>query len=90
MRFTLVPLTRSQRAEAARSTGPSGYEPERREFLDHVLRAYEAPGIAELPPPKIADFLRVRYGGPNDAKRYLGPVPAIRDAFVGIQAHLFR
>ncbi len=79
-----------QRAEAARSTGLSGYEPEMREFLDYVLRAYEAHGIAELAPIKIADFLRIRYGGTNDAKRHLGPVPAIRDAFVGIQAHLFR
>jgi type I restriction enzyme, R subunit len=90
VRFTLAPLTRSQRAEAARSTGLSGYEPEMREFLDYVLRAYEAHGIAELAPVKIADFLRIRYGGTNDAKRHLGPVPAIRDAFVGIQAHLFR
>ena len=39
---------------------------------------------------KIADFLRIRYGGTDDAKRHLGPVPAIRDAFAGIQAHLFR
>ena len=90
VRFTLAPLTRSQRAEAARSTGLSGYEPEMREFLDYVLRAYETHGIAELAPIKIADFLRIKYGGTNDAKRRLGPVPAIRDAFVGIQAHLFR
>ena len=90
VRFTLAPLTRSQRAEAARSTGLSGYEPEMREFLDYVLRAYEAHGVAELAPVKIADFLRIRYGGTNDAKRRLGPVPAIRDAFVDIQAHLFR
>ena len=61
-----------------------------REFLDYVLRAYENHGIAELAPSKIADFLRIRYGGTNDAKRRLGPVPTIRDAFVGIQAHLFR
>ena len=44
VRFTLAPLTRSQRAEAARSTGLSGYEPEMREFLDYVLRAYETHG----------------------------------------------
>jgi hypothetical protein len=31
-----------------------------------------------------------RYGGTNDAKRRLGSVAAIRDAFVGIQGHLFR
>jgi len=61
-----------------------------REFLDYVLRAYEAHGIAELEPVKVADFLRIRHDGTNDAKRHLGPVPSIRDAFVGTQAHLFR
>ena len=40
-----------------------------REFLDYVLRAYETHGIAELAPIKIADFLRISYGGTNDAKR---------------------
>ena len=61
-----------------------------REFLDYVLRSYEAHGIGELEPRKIADFLRIRYGGTNDAKRKLGPVPSIRTAFIDIQGHLFR
>jgi len=52
--------------------------------------AYEKHGIDELASRKIADFLRIRYGGTNDAKRLLGPVPAIRDAFIAIQAHLYR
>lgn len=89
VRFTLAPLTRSERAEAARSTGLSGCEPEMREFLDFVLRAYEVHGVAELSPTKIVDFLRIKYGGTNDAKRHLGPVPRIRNAFVDVQAHLF-
>ena len=89
VRFTLAPLTGSQRADAARATGLSGYEPEMREFLGYVLRAYEAHGIAELAPIKIADFLRIRYGGTNDAKQHRGTVPAIRDAFVGTQVRLF-
>jgi hypothetical protein len=90
VRFTLTPLSRSDRAEAARATSLGGYETEMRAFLDFVLRSYEVHGIDELAPAKIADFLRIRYGGTNDAKRRLGPVPAIRDAFVGIQSHLFR
>jgi type I restriction enzyme, R subunit len=88
-RFTLAPLSRSERAETARSTGLGGYETEMREFLDFVLRSYEVHGI-ELAPTKSADFLRIRYGGTNDAKRRLGSVAAIRDAFVGIQGLLFR
>ncbi len=70
--------------------GLGGYEAEMREFLDYVLRAYEAHGIEELSPRKLADFLRIRYGGTNDAKRVLGSVPEIREAFIGIQKHLFR
>jgi type I restriction enzyme, R subunit len=90
IRFTLAPLSRSERADAARSRGLGGYEVEMRDFLDFVLRSYEVHGIDELAPSKIADFLRIRYGGTNDAKRRLGSVAAIREAFVGIQGHLFR
>jgi len=90
IRFTLAPLARSQRADAARTTGFSGYETEMREFLDFVLRAYETNGTDELAPTRIADFLRIRYGGTNDAKRVLGPLTDIRAAFVDIQGHLYR
>ncbi len=61
-----------------------------REFLDYVLNAYEAHGVEELAPRKIADFLRIRYGGVNDAKRVLGGVPSIGDAFIKIQSHLYQ
>lgn len=47
------------------------------------------PGVTKLAPIKLADFLRI-YGGTNDAKRHLGPFPALLDAFVDIQVHLFR
>lgn len=90
VRFTLAPLSRAERANAARAHGLGGYEREMRAFLDYVLDAYERHGEAELGSRKIADFLRIRYGGTNDAKRLLGPVPAIRDAFVAIQAHLYQ
>ena len=61
-----------------------------RAFLDHVLRAYETRGIDELESAKLADFLRIRYGGTNDPKRALGSVGDIRNAFIDIQGHLFR
>ncbi len=90
VRFELAPLARAQRVRAARSTGLSGYEREMREFLDYVLGAYERGGIRELAPNKVSDFLRIRYGGINDARRVLGDVESIRAAYVGIQGHLFR
>jgi type I restriction enzyme R subunit len=90
VRFTLAPMSRFERAGAARATGLGGYEREMRAFLDYVLEAYEKHGVDELASRKIADFLRIRYGGTNDAKRLLGPVPAIREAFIAIQAHLYQ
>lgn len=61
-----------------------------RTFLDYVLNAYETHGVAELSTRKIADFLRIRYGGTNDAKAKRGSAKDIRGAFVDIQKHLFR
>jgi type I restriction enzyme R subunit len=90
VRFTLAPLARRERADRARETGLSGYEPEMREFLDYILQAYEEHGVTELAAERIPDFLRIRYGGTSDAKRRLGSVGEIRNAFVDIQAHLFR
>jgi type I restriction enzyme R subunit len=31
----------------------------------------------------------VRYGGTNGAKRALGDIPSIKQAFMGIQEHLY-
>lgn len=90
VRFTLAPLSRHERAGTARATGLGGYQREMRAFLDYVLEAYEKHGADELASRKIADFLRIRYGGTNDAKRLLGPVPEIREAFIAIQAHLYQ
>ena len=89
VRFTLDPLSRSQRVEGAKATGLGGYEAEMREFLNYILQAYELQGVDELAPHRISDFLQIRYGGTNDAKRVLGSIPEIRGAFIGIQKHLF-
>jgi type I restriction enzyme R subunit len=90
VRFTLAPLARSQRVRSALTNGLSGYERETKSFLEYVLGNYERNGIDELASSKVADFLRIRYGGVNDAKRALGSVEGIRRAFVDIEGHLFR
>jgi type I restriction enzyme R subunit len=90
VRFTLAPRARSARVASAKETGLGGYEREMRAFLEFVLDKYQYEGIQELASGKVADFLRIRYGGVNDAKRALGSVDNIRRAFVDIQAHLFR
>jgi type I restriction enzyme R subunit len=90
VRFTLAPRARSTRVASAKETGLGGDEREMRAFLEFVLDKYQYEGIQELASGKVADFLRIRYGGVNDAKRALGSVDNIRRAFVDIQAHLFR
>ena len=90
IRFTLAPLARAERVETAKAAGMDGYEEEMREFLSYVLQSYELQGIRELEPAKLSDFLRIRYGGTNDAKRKLGSVEEIRGAFFDIQKHLFQ
>ena len=89
VKFTLVPLKRSQRASVARDVGLSGIEGEMRSFLESVLAAYEIHGVDELALSKISDFLRVRYGGTNGAKKALGAIPDIKRAFMDIQTHIY-
>ena len=89
IRFTLAPLARAERVAAAKAAGMDGYEEEMRAFLGYVLQSYEVQGIRELEPGKIGDFLRIRYGGTNDAKRKLGSIQQIRSAFFDIQKQLF-
>jgi type I restriction enzyme R subunit len=90
IRFTLAPLARADRVDSAKAAGMDGYEEEMREFLGYVLQSYEVQGIRELEPGKIGDFLRIRYGGTNDAKRKLGSIAEIRGAFFDIQRYLFQ
>ncbi len=89
VRFTLAPQLRVERAEAARSKGLPGFDGEMRSFLEAVLAAYEIHGVDELALSKISDFLKVRYGGTNGAKRALGSVSEIKNAFSDIQSHLY-
>ena len=89
VRFTLTPHKRIERAAAARSTGLVDLDGEMRAFLESVLTAYEVHGVDELALNKIGDFLKVKYGGTNEAKRALGAIPEIKQAFMDIQAHIY-
>lgn len=89
MKFTLAPKMRTERANQARALGLANVKGEMRVFLDAVLGAYEVHGVDELALSKIGDFLKVKYGGTNGAKRVLGEIPTIKRAFMDIQAHLY-
>ncbi|AGI69030.1 hypothetical protein OAN307_c35530 [Octadecabacter antarcticus 307] len=85
----MKPLQRTERADIARDVGLAEIDGEMRSFLEAVLAAYERHGVDELALSKIGDFLRVKYGGTNGAKRVLGEIPTIKKAFTDIQMHLY-
>jgi type I restriction enzyme R subunit len=60
-----------------------------RAFLEAVIAAYEVDGADELALTKIGDFLKVKYGGTNGAKRALGAIPDVKKVFMDIQAHIY-
>lgn len=90
IRFTTPPKTRTARADRVRSEDLGGSTDDMRQFLLGVLKAYEAHGETELAPAKIGDMLTARFGSFSDARKRLGDVQTIRDAFVGLQRGLYR
>jgi type I restriction enzyme R subunit len=76
--------------EAVRDEGLGDANVRMRDFLLGVLSAYELAGEAELATSKLGDFLTARYGSLADAKRALGEVANIRQAFFDIQRQIYR
>jgi type I restriction enzyme, R subunit len=90
VRFSLAPMTRHDRAEGARADGLVGHQDEMRAFLSDVLASYERGGVTELGYDKLGNFLQVRYGSTADARRRLGEMGGIRNAFRAVQKFLYR
>lgn len=87
--FALAPITRQDRADGCRVTIGSRYGEKLQTFLDFVLSQYVKEGVGELDRAKLPHLLELRYRAVNDAAAELGGVAAIRDAFIGFQAHLY-
>jgi type I restriction enzyme R subunit len=81
-------MPRLERAERAK-VHFINYNEAQREFLNFVLKQYVQAGVSELDDAKLADLLVLKYHALADAKSELGEVKAIRDTFVGFQAHLY-
>ena len=82
----LVP--RLERAETAKIHFQD-YNPKQQEFLNFVLEQYVKVGVDELDDEKLSPLLILKYKAISDAKRDLGSIPEIRNAFVGFQQHLY-
>ncbi len=90
VRFAMEPKPRAERATNARRSALPAHMGEMRDFLESVLSAYEKSGADELSLESLPALLNVKYGGLSDAKSRLGEPGAIRQAFVRIQADIYR
>jgi type I restriction enzyme R subunit len=81
-------MERTTRANSAKIHLGS-YEPKQQEFLNFVLSQYVQQGVEELDDTKIGDLLLLKYHALADAKRALGDIPTIRNAFIGFQQYLY-
>lgn len=81
-------IDRDMRAHNAR-VHLKDYSPKQQEFLNFVLKQYVNSGVYELEEEKLAQLLLLKYNALADAKRELGDIPSIRNAFIGFQSHLY-
>jgi type I restriction enzyme R subunit len=65
------------------------YDPKQQAFLNFVLDQYVRDGVGELDDEKLPELLELRYKALADAKRELGDVGEIRNAFIEFQQHLY-
>ncbi len=81
-------VPRLDRAERAKIK-LGNYNPSQQEFLNFVLEQYVREGVEELDDAKLPDLLELKYNAIADAKKVLGDIPSIRNAFIGFQEHLY-
>lgn len=82
--------TREFRAEAGRRRVGDIFDPKIAAFLDYVLDSYVEHGEANLDRSKLNDFVKLKYGTAKECAAELGGMPAVIEAFVGFQRHLYR
>ena len=83
------PKTRRERANDLRRDGLKQIEGELRQLLLDILQSYEIHGESELEIPKLASFLRGRYGSVSEGKSHLGELPPVQAAFRQMQTQLY-
>lgn len=66
------------------------YNAEQQAFLNFVLEQYIQVGVNELDDNKLSPLLQLKYNSITDAKKELGSISSIREAFIGFQKHLYK
>ena len=88
--YALPPQTREERAARAHAAIAVSFPDKQRAFLDFVLAHYAKQGIDELDVDRLTLLLRLRYHNSiSDALSDLGDVATIKNAFIGMQKHLY-
>ena len=87
--FASEPVTRVERAAAAKVTTAAEFTVKQNAFVDFVLAQYVRQGVDELDQEKLSPLLRLRYKALNDAFAELGKPDDVRKIFIGFQRHLY-
>ncbi|MCM8597572.1 MAG: DEAD/DEAH box helicase family protein [Candidatus Accumulibacter sp.] len=88
--FAAEPVTRAERAAAAKAATATEFTDKQRAFVDFVLAQYVKQGVHELDQEKLSPLLKLRYNNAiADAFADLGKPEQIRKVFLGFQKHLY-
>jgi type I restriction enzyme R subunit len=88
--FAAPPMSRAERADAARAAAAAEFTDKQRAFVDFVLAQYVAQGVDELDADKLSPLLKLKYRNAiADAFAELGKPEQVRRVFVGFQRHLY-
>jgi type I restriction enzyme R subunit len=89
--FAASPVSRAERAAAAKAASGAEFTDKQRAFIDFVLAQYVAQGVDELDAEKLSPLLKLKYRNAiADAFVELGQPDQVRRLFVGFQRHLYR
>ncbi|MFA6130854.1 MAG: DEAD/DEAH box helicase family protein [Patescibacteria group bacterium] len=87
--FLTQPISRKERAKAAKSEIHEGLDDKQKEFVDFILSKYEEKGVEELDEEKLPILLNLKYHAIADAEKSLGDVENIRAIFFEFQKDLY-
>ena len=88
--FAAEPVTRANRAAAAKAATVTEFTDKQRAFVDFVLAQYVKQGVDELDQEKLSPLLKLRYKNAiADAFKELGQPNEVRRLFIDFQRHLY-
>jgi type I restriction enzyme R subunit len=89
--YARPPITREERAAAAKVEVDARFDGKLQVFLDCVLSQYVKVGVDQLDTEKLSPLLRRKYNDSlEDAVKDLGKAGAIRRSFAGFQKYLYQ